>query len=104
MVNQALGSAATPRASTPWGLFTRIGAALGLAAGLALVALALRSDAPGPMLRLVGTPLIYVAGLLNFLPLPMGFIYPGAALAQWVLVGWLLGRLADHRRSRLAQP
>jgi hypothetical protein len=56
-------------------------------------------------LRALGSPLLFVVGLLTLIIPPAGLLYYVVVAAQWTLIGWLGGYLlARRRRVRSSGP
>jgi hypothetical protein len=53
-------------------------------------------------LRLLGSPLLVVVGLLTLVFPPAGLLYYVVVPAQWTFVGWLAGYLLARRASSSA--
>jgi hypothetical protein len=47
----------------------------------------------------VGSPLLFAAGVLALVVPPAALLYYAVVPVQWMLVGWLTGRLLSRRRG-----
>jgi hypothetical protein len=74
------------------------GLAFGLAGGLLVFVLPNPSNVVA--LRALGSPLLFLVGVLTLVIPPAGLLYYVVVPAQWALVGWLVGFLVARRRRR----
>lgn len=75
-----------------------LGLIFGVPAGLLVVLLPNPSNVE--VLQALGSPLLYLVGLLTFVLPPAGLLYYVVVPVQWALVGWLVGLLLDRLRRR----
>ena len=82
-------------------VLARRGAILGLVVGFVanLVVFSLPSPTNVVALRVVGSPLLFAAGGLALVVPPAALLYYAVVPVQWMLVGWLAGRLLARRRG-----
>ena len=78
----------------------RLGFGLGLAFGVAagMLVFVLPNPTNVTALRALGSPLLFVVGLLTLVMPPAGVLYYVVVPVQWTLVGWLVGRLLARRQ------